>query len=252
MSKSLKNYTDPTILMDKFGADAMRFYLLNSPVVEAQDFRFSDAGVEEVVKKIVLPLWNAYSFFTTYANIDGFEPKKGNIYFVRHGRTDMNDKKQLSGGEHDVDINDLGIQQAHALGKQLAASGIKIDVVFVSPMIRAKHTADIVLSYLDFSGEIIEEEGLREHLHGACSGLTFEEIVEKYQCSSREECAHVLRRCAAESDEVFEERVLGVYQKIEQEYAGKNILIVSHGGVIRPINGYVHHLSREFMYFKAG
>jgi isoleucyl-tRNA synthetase len=42
MSKSLKNYTDPNILMDKFGADAMRFYLMNSPVVESQDLRFSD------------------------------------------------------------------------------------------------------------------------------------------------------------------------------------------------------------------
>jgi len=49
---------------------------MNSPVVEAQDLRFSEAGVEEIVKKVILPLWNTYSFFTTYANIDNFEPKK--------------------------------------------------------------------------------------------------------------------------------------------------------------------------------
>lgn len=46
---------------------------MNSPVVEAQEFRFSEAWVEEVVKKIILPLWNTYYFFTTYANIDKFE-----------------------------------------------------------------------------------------------------------------------------------------------------------------------------------
>ena len=75
MSKSLNNYPDPKIIFDKYGADAMRFYLMNSPVVEAQDFRFAEAGVEEVVKKVLLPLWNTYYFFTTYANIDNFVPK---------------------------------------------------------------------------------------------------------------------------------------------------------------------------------
>lgn len=75
MSKSKKNYPNPQLIFDKYGADAMRFYLMNSPVVEAQDFRFAEAWVEEVVKKVILPLWNTYSFFTTYANIDNFEAK---------------------------------------------------------------------------------------------------------------------------------------------------------------------------------
>ncbi len=74
MSKSLKNYPDPAIIFDKYGADAMRFYLMNSPVVEAQDFRFTEEWVHEVVKKVILPLWNTYYFFTTYANIDNFKP----------------------------------------------------------------------------------------------------------------------------------------------------------------------------------
>ena len=74
MSKSLKNYPDPSIIFDKYWADAMRFYLMNSPVVEAWDFRFQENWVEEVVKKVILPLWNTYYFFTTYANIDNFKP----------------------------------------------------------------------------------------------------------------------------------------------------------------------------------
>lgn len=73
MSKSLNNYPAPELIFDKYGADAMRFYLMNSPVVEWQDMRFTEQGVEEVVKKVILPLWNTYSFFVTYANIDGFE-----------------------------------------------------------------------------------------------------------------------------------------------------------------------------------
>ncbi len=75
MSKSKKNYPDPQLIFDKYWADAMRFYLMNSPVVEAQDLRFMESWVEEVVKKVILPLWNTYYFFTTYANIDEFKSK---------------------------------------------------------------------------------------------------------------------------------------------------------------------------------
>lgn len=71
MSKSARNYTDPTTLMDEFGADAMRLYMLSSSVVKGEPIRFSDEGVKEVLRSIILPLWNAYSFFVTYANIDG-------------------------------------------------------------------------------------------------------------------------------------------------------------------------------------
>lgn len=71
MSKSERNYTDPMEVINAFGADAMRLFLLDSAVLKAEDLRFSDAGVKEVVKSVLIPLWNAYSFFVTYANIDG-------------------------------------------------------------------------------------------------------------------------------------------------------------------------------------
>jgi isoleucyl-tRNA synthetase len=70
MSKSLRNYPDPAHIFDEFGADALRAYLINSPVVRAEPLRFSEAGVRDVVRTVLLPLWNAYSFFTTYAEAD--------------------------------------------------------------------------------------------------------------------------------------------------------------------------------------
>ncbi|MCX7591007.1 MAG: isoleucine--tRNA ligase, partial [Kiritimatiellae bacterium] len=72
MSKRLKNYPDPTYMIDTYGADALRLYLLNSAVVRAEDLRFSETGVKHLVRNILIPLWNAYSFFVTYANIDGW------------------------------------------------------------------------------------------------------------------------------------------------------------------------------------
>ncbi len=71
MSKSLKNYPDANGILDEFGADALRAYMLNSPVLRAETLRFSEAGVREVVRTVMLPYWNAYSFFTTYAEADG-------------------------------------------------------------------------------------------------------------------------------------------------------------------------------------
>lgn len=71
MSKSLRNYTDPVEAINKFGADAIRLFLMHSAVVKADEIRYSDDGVREVLKSIIIPLWNSYSFFVTYANIDG-------------------------------------------------------------------------------------------------------------------------------------------------------------------------------------
>ncbi|MGL4981926.1 MAG: DUF5915 domain-containing protein, partial [Treponemataceae bacterium] len=74
MSKSLRNYTDPSIAVDQFGADAMRLFLMHSAAVKADDLKYSDEGVRDVLKGILIPLWNSYSFFVTYANIDKITP----------------------------------------------------------------------------------------------------------------------------------------------------------------------------------
>jgi isoleucyl-tRNA synthetase len=74
MSKSLRNYTDPVEAIDKFGADAIRLFLMHSAVVKADDLRYSDDGVRDVLKSIIIPLWNSYSFYITYANIDNIQP----------------------------------------------------------------------------------------------------------------------------------------------------------------------------------
>ena len=74
MSKRLKNYPDPDAIIDRYGADALRLYLMNSAAVRGENLRFSETGVQDVLRSIVLPLWNAYAFFVTYANVDGWQP----------------------------------------------------------------------------------------------------------------------------------------------------------------------------------
>lgn len=74
MSKSKRNFPDPNLVLEKLGADALRIYLASSPVVNAKSLRFAEDGVREQVRSVLLPLWNAYSFLTRYADVDGWEP----------------------------------------------------------------------------------------------------------------------------------------------------------------------------------
>jgi isoleucyl-tRNA synthetase len=68
MSKKLKNYPDPSEVMEKYGADAMRFYMMNSPVVQADNLSFSENGVDEIVKKNLSRLYNVLAFYQLYQN----------------------------------------------------------------------------------------------------------------------------------------------------------------------------------------
>ncbi|HBA85396.1 MAG TPA: isoleucine--tRNA ligase [Verrucomicrobia bacterium] len=77
MSKRLKNYPDPSQIVDNFGADALRLYLIHSPVVRAENLCFSEEGVKHSLRHLLIPWWNAYSFFVTYARIDEWKPEDG-------------------------------------------------------------------------------------------------------------------------------------------------------------------------------
>lgn len=74
MSKRLRNYPDPTVVMHKYGADAIRLYMMHSPAVRADDLCFLESGVELVLRQILIPYWNAYSFFITYARLYHWAP----------------------------------------------------------------------------------------------------------------------------------------------------------------------------------
>ncbi len=79
MSKRLKNYPDPVEMLDRYGADAIRLYMLNSVAVQGESLRFSEQGLVEVTRSVLLPLWNSLSFLSTYAEIDGWEPTEANL-----------------------------------------------------------------------------------------------------------------------------------------------------------------------------
>jgi isoleucyl-tRNA synthetase len=72
MSKSYGNYTDPSELIDRYSADALRFLLLSSPLLAGEDFSLQDKEVADVSRKLNM-IWNMYDFFTLYADVDGWD-----------------------------------------------------------------------------------------------------------------------------------------------------------------------------------
>jgi len=86
MSKNYGNFPDPKTVMQTYGGDALRLYLMGSPVMKGEDVNFSNDGVPEVTRGFMLILWNCYKYFTDYANIfnwscevSGPDAKKENL-----------------------------------------------------------------------------------------------------------------------------------------------------------------------------
>jgi len=73
MSKSLRNFPDPMEVFDRDGADAMRWYLLSSPILRGGDFAVTATGLRDTARQVLLPLWNAWYFLTLYANAAGVD-----------------------------------------------------------------------------------------------------------------------------------------------------------------------------------
>jgi isoleucyl-tRNA synthetase len=74
MSKNLGNYPDPKELLSKYGGDALRLYMMGSPIMHGEDIIISEEEYRNQVRGTMLILWNVYNYFVTYANLDGWEP----------------------------------------------------------------------------------------------------------------------------------------------------------------------------------
>ncbi|SEI17055.1 MULTISPECIES: isoleucine--tRNA ligase [unclassified Leifsonia] len=76
MSKSLRNYPDVNEVFDRDGSDAMRWFLMSSPVLRGGNLVVTEEGIREGVRQVLLPLWNTWYFFSLYANATGYEAKR--------------------------------------------------------------------------------------------------------------------------------------------------------------------------------
>ena len=155
----------------------------------------------------------------------------GKLILVRHGQTEMN-AQSLYFGKLNPPLNDLGISQAYQAKEKLL--DIDYDIIYSSPLKRAKQTAEIC-NYLD--KEIIFDSNLEEINFGIFESLTFKQISEKYpnEVKKMEEDWKSFNYVTGESPKEMFQRVVSFLKTLD---FSKNNLIVAHWGIINCIISY--------------
>lgn len=160
------------------------------------------------------------------------------LYIVRHGQTEWN-VKELTQGETDIPLNSEGIKQAKKLRKKL--KDLDYDAVFSSDLIRAKQTAETI--NLEKKLAIKTTKALRERRYGKLEGTPYREMREfhdTWEKLNKTERENYRPYEGYETDEEIIGRYITFLREVAVLYSGKNVLIVSHGGVMRVL---LNHLT---------
>jgi probable phosphoglycerate mutase len=150
------------------------------------------------------------------------------LYVVRHGETDWNVQHRIQGRQPDIRLNANGRRQARELAgtlKKLPA----IDICLCSPLLRAKETAEII-----YKGKIIIDKRLAERDFGMLEGKIADEIKTPGAWS-----VSMPLDVPFETVPSIMARVKSLLDDIKTQYNGKNMLVVTHGGVIRTLRGHL-------------
>ncbi len=225
MSKSKKNYPDPSLIFEKYGSDPMRYYLMSSSVMKGENFNFTEKGVAEILKTVILPLKSAYQFFSTYTNIDNWRPTK--ITFIRHGEGTHNVDGIYSGViDNPHKLTEKGVADIENLKKELST----FDAIYASPFVRTQQTASILFGKDNYT----LDKRLVEIDFGDLEGQKYRPVLERLKDKSGESLADIQKRMSK------------FILEIGKKHYGQDIAVVSHGGPIRYGRGYFSgHRSEE-------
>ena len=153
------------------------------------------------------------------------------LLFIRHGATEGNLRRRYI-GRTDEPLCEAGIAQVKALQKR----GLSVDRLFVSPMLRTRQTAEPAAQALlpHLSLDAVADPGLREQNFGIVDGLRVQDVktdyAEAWERWVRFEADYGMP--GGETTRQFHTRVMDAVQRIAQQYAGKTVLVVTHGGVL--------------------
>jgi isoleucyl-tRNA synthetase len=158
MSKKLMNYPDPVLIMEKHGADAVRLYLINSPVVKAESLKFREEGVSNVIKDVLKPWYNAYRFCVE--NCKKFEVDNGGKPFEFDMERGVRQTKNVT------DVWILSVTQS--LIKFVRAEMAEYRLYTVVPIL-LKHIEQLTNWYIRFNRKRLKgSEGTQDAFHALC------------------------------------------------------------------------------------
>ncbi len=174
---------------------------------------------------------------------------KNVMVLVRHGQSEWN-LKNLFTGWKDVDLTELGIQEAKDAGKRLKLENIKFDVAFTSKLMRAQKTLTLILKELGQETlEVIEDERLNERNYGDLTGLNKDDARKKWG----DEQVHIWRRSfdtpppGGESLKGTADRVLPYFNSdvLPRYKKGENVIVAAHGNSLRALIMQLEEISKE-------
>jgi len=161
------------------------------------------------------------------------------LYLIRHGETDAN----VSGvwqGSTDSPLNERGLAQARALAQRIAQEQLPINIIFSSPLRRARQTAEMVAQALG-DVPIIQDPGLAEYHLGEWEGLSYEQLKDEKRLWAHMAEDPDFIPPGGESPRQFATRLLQSFQTILQKHAGETTAVVGHGGALATALSMILH-----------
>lgn len=159
-----------------------------------------------------------------------------NLYVIRHGQTEWNLLKKMQGSV-DIPLNEKGLEQARTTKFNLV--DIKFDIIFCSPLIRAKQTAEIINA--DRNLEIVYDNRLTERNYGEFEGTSKSSFDYNKFWAYDENLIYE----KAENIQDFFKRIYDFLDYLKTNYNDKNILVVCHGGVEKAIECYANGMMTD-------
>jgi len=160
------------------------------------------------------------------------------LLYLRHGQTDWNAQGRIQ-GRTDIPLNETGREQARAQALALVSHEPPVDVIYASPLLRARETAEIVQQSLEVP--IYFDERLVERCFGSYEGTLRAELVGGSIASHGAALGEAeLERQGVESLEILGKRVCGFLDEITAGHEAQTVLVVAHGGVGRMVHWHFH------------
>lgn len=167
------------------------------------------------------------------------------LYVVRHGETDLNSQERY-GGQMNVPLNETGLKQAKILAEKIKE--IEFDIMISSPLLRAVQTAQVISEMCDIPYSI--NKSFIERNLGVYEGLTNQEIQFQYPDLFVRNVTRQIDDAPTGGETIrqFDNRILEAVKQLKNQYPCHNVLLITHGFVIRHIHRIVNHLSYDEMY----
>ena len=187
--------------------------------------------------KLVYSFWVCYAFFEIISKHDKGEISMGHLYFVRHGQTVWNVENKICGAT-DIELTDMGHDQAIKTGEEIRRQGIQIDEILYSPLVRAAETARHISEVTGIPRRMeirLKEQNFGKYESTPRDGAEFAKAKEVF----------AYRYDGGESMLQLCQRIYNLLDDLRVKADQNTYLLVAHNGIARAVDSYFFDMTNE-------